>query len=184
MAAHTSTTRHARRAEKGVTGAGFLFAVGDPSRRPMPGPRAEAGLENRLARVSRRWTGGRNRVDPQPESRRWSHNLAYHRFVLDAVPTGARRALDVGCGEGVLSRRLQWLADDVIGLDPDPAILETARAAGGSVRYRVRDFLRADLEGVDFIACVAALHHMDERAALERMRGLLQPEGVLAIVGL
>jgi hypothetical protein len=31
--------------------------------------------------------------------RRWNHNLHYHRVILDAVPAGCRRSLDVGCGE-------------------------------------------------------------------------------------
>jgi hypothetical protein len=34
------------------------------------------------------------------------------------------------------------------------------------------------------IVSVAALHHMDEEAALRRMRALLRPGGVLAVIGL
>ena len=37
----------------------------------------------------------------------WNHNIHYHRLILDAVPPGARRALDVGCGEGTLARQLR-----------------------------------------------------------------------------
>ncbi|MGH3589358.1 MAG: class I SAM-dependent methyltransferase, partial [Pseudonocardia sp.] len=36
----------------------------------------------------------------------------------------------------------------------------------------------------DMIASVAALHHMDTATALERMRELLRPGGVLAVIGL
>jgi len=36
----------------------------------------------------------------------------------------------------------------------------------------------------DHIASIAALHHMDAAAALQRMRELLAPGGTLAIVGL
>ena len=36
----------------------------------------------------------------------WNHNIHFHPVVLDAVPTGARRALDVGCGAGGLAREL------------------------------------------------------------------------------
>lgn len=35
---------------------------------------------------------------------RWNHNVHLHPVVLDAVPTGAQRGLDVGCGEGMLAR--------------------------------------------------------------------------------
>ena len=34
---------------------------------------------------------------------RWNHNLPYHRVILAAVPDGARRSLDVGCGVGMLA---------------------------------------------------------------------------------
>ena len=36
----------------------------------------------------------------------------------------------------------------------------------------------------DFITCVATIHHMDFRAALERMKSLLEPKGTIAILGL
>jgi hypothetical protein len=41
------------------------------------------------------------------DSRRWNHDIHYHPVVLAAVPEGCRRALDVGCGEGQLTRELQ-----------------------------------------------------------------------------
>ena len=31
---------------------------------------------------------------------RWNHNIHYHRLILQAVPPGCQRVLDVGCGEG------------------------------------------------------------------------------------
>src|SRR5262249_11930931 len=36
----------------------------------------------------------------------------------------------------------------------------------------------------DLVVSVAALHHMDEAAALRRMRGLVRPGGAVAMVGL
>lgn len=36
----------------------------------------------------------------------WNHNTHYHRLVLDAMPDPCEAALDVGCGEGLLARRL------------------------------------------------------------------------------
>jgi hypothetical protein len=34
----------------------------------------------------------------QPEP--WSANLHYHQVILDVLPAGCERALDVGCGQG------------------------------------------------------------------------------------
>src|ERR1035438_1423379 len=34
----------------------------------------------------------------------WNHNIHYHDVVLRSVPPRCRRALDVGCGQGLLAR--------------------------------------------------------------------------------
>ena len=57
----------------------------------------------------------RPRRDPEP----WNHNIHYHRVVLAAAPGSCRRALDVGCGEGLLTRRLRARSEVVVGLDRD-----------------------------------------------------------------
>ena len=40
-------------------------------------------------------------------SRRWNHNTHYRRIVLDALHSGARTALDVGAGDGLLAAELR-----------------------------------------------------------------------------
>ncbi|ROS23782.1 bifunctional 2-polyprenyl-6-hydroxyphenol methylase/3-demethylubiquinol 3-O-methyltransferase UbiG [Cellulomonas sp. PhB150] len=115
---------------------------------------------------------------------RWDHNLHYHRLVLDAVPVGARTALDVGCGEGILARELRDRVPQVTGVDVDAPQLELARAAGGDVAYVLADVLTADLPQVDLVASVATLHHLDARAGLRRMAELVAPGGRLVVVGL
>jgi enterochelin esterase-like enzyme len=42
----------------------------------------------------------------------WNHNIQYHDVVLRSIPRRAARALDVGCGQGLLAQqlaRLPWL---------------------------------------------------------------------------
>ena len=119
---------------------------------------------------------------------RWNHNLHYHRVILAAVPDGARRSLDVGCGVGMLARDLRRVVPQVKGIDRDAASIDVARREddGTGVEYIVGDFMTHPFEpgSFDHIASIAALHHMDAGAALERMRALLAPGGTLAIVGL
>jgi SAM-dependent methyltransferase len=118
----------------------------------------------------------------------WNHNIHYYPEVLAAVPAGARRALDVGCGTGLLARELRGRVPYVMGLDADEPTLTAARAADpdGRVDYVLGDFAAAALEpgSFDFISCVAALHHMEATPALGQMSALLRPGGRLLIVGL
>jgi ubiquinone/menaquinone biosynthesis C-methylase UbiE len=118
---------------------------------------------------------------------RWNHNTHYHPLILGAVPDGCRRSLDVGCGEGMLTRDLRRIVPHVTGIDRDKASIDVAQRQdeGGAVEYVVGDFMTHLFAPASFdhIASIAALHHMDAGAALARMRELLAPGGTLAVVG-
>lgn len=117
----------------------------------------------------------------------WNHNIHYYPMVLRSVPDGAERALDVGCGEGLLAQRLGALVPHVVGIDRDEGSVTRARTHFPvGVRYMLGDFMAYPFEpaSFDFISSVASLHHMDEAAALDRMRALLRPGGRLVVIGL
>ncbi|MEV4253294.1 class I SAM-dependent methyltransferase [Spirillospora sp. NPDC049652] len=119
---------------------------------------------------------------------RWNHNIHYHPIILRAVPEGARSALDVGCGEGMLARALRRTVPAVTGIDRDEVGIDQAREHPGpdDIEYVLGDFLDHRLEdgSFDVVASVATLHHMDAATGLTRMRDLVRPGGVLAVVGL
>lgn len=121
-------------------------------------------------------------------SDRWNHNIHYHRVILDAIPPGCRRALDVGCGEGTLTRELRELVPEVVGIDTDHASIAAARAHpdANDIQYLECDALAYDFEpsSFDLITAVASLHHMQAERALVSLRSLLRPGGVLAVIGL
>ena len=108
--------------------------------------------------------------------------------MLDALPPTGRDGLDVGCGEGMLTRGLGERIDRVVGIDLDQPSIELARSHEGKagVEYVLGDFMTHPFEpeSFDAIVSIAALHHMDAGAALARMRSLLRPGGRLAVVGL
>ena len=99
-----------------------------------------------------------------------------------------RRALDVGCGYGLLARKLARRCDEVVAIDLDAAVLARTKAAGGSdgiafVEGDVMTYPFAD-GSFDLITAVASLHHLPLSVALGRFRALLKPGGVLAVIGL
>lgn len=117
----------------------------------------------------------------------WNHNIHYYPIVLRAVPAHAERALDVGCGEGLMARRVAAVVGNVIGIDRDESSVRFARGhCPSGVDYVLGDFMTYPFRpaSFDFITSVAALHHMDETAALTRMRALLRPGGRLVVIGL
>jgi 2-polyprenyl-3-methyl-5-hydroxy-6-metoxy-1,4-benzoquinol methylase len=69
---------------------------------------------------------------------RWNLNTHCHRVVVDAVPTGAATALDIGTGDGLLAFDLADRGLAVSSIDPDALSVrraaEDARCAGSSNR--------------------------------------------------
>jgi 2-polyprenyl-3-methyl-5-hydroxy-6-metoxy-1,4-benzoquinol methylase len=124
----------------------------------------------------------------RPALEPWNHNWHYHRAVLAALPRRCGRALDVGCGQGGLTRRLRQVVPHVTGIDRDQRSIQLARAhpEAADIRYLLGDFLATAFEpgSLDFVTAVASLHHKDAEMALQRMAELLRPGGVLAVVGL
>lgn len=121
------------------------------------------------------------------KTNRWNHNLHYHPLILAAAPAHCARALDVGCGDGVLTRALRAVSDRVVGIDRDSPSIESARAQGGEgVAYVLGNFLEHQFQpaSFDLVASVAALHHMDAEVGLTRMSSLVRPGGALVVVGL
>jgi len=83
-----------------------------------------------------------------------------------AETAGAERILDVGCGEGQISRRLAAVHGDrsVVGIDPTRRHIDVARARGGNVDYRVGLVENLPFGDGAFDAVVACLvfEHVDD----------------------
>jgi SAM-dependent methyltransferase len=93
-------------------------------------------------------------------------------FILRWLPARPARVLDVGCGDGTLTRRLVGEGYDATGLDP-----EAPREEG-----YLRDTLEEFRSQATFDAAVAvrSLHHLhDPVRALDNLQGLLRPGGRL-----
>lgn len=116
----------------------------------------------------------------------WNHNTHYHPLVLRVVPPGCARALDVGCGQGQLARKLAAKCGEVIAIDSDPETLSSTSNSGGPVSFIEGDVMTYPfaLASFDLITAVATLQHLPLTAALARFNHLLRPGGTLAVIGL
>lgn len=119
----------------------------------------------------------------------WNHNIHYHPLVLGAIPEQCERALDIGCGRGLLARKLAERCARVVAIDPDADTLVHARGLGDAdrrIEYVLGDVMQYPFarDDFDFIAAVATLHHLPLEPALKRFAELLRPGGVLAVIGL
>lgn len=113
----------------------------------------------------------------------WLKDLVRRRL---GRPPGVR-ALDVGCGTGVLHPYLGELARDVVGVDPSAEMIERARDANPDVRYEVADGRRLPFSdgAFDFAFTICVLHHVEpaERAGfVSELARVTRPGGLVAVV--
>lgn len=118
----------------------------------------------------------------------WNHNIHYHALVLRSLPASSERGLDVGCGQGILTRELRQRVRHMVGIDLDEPSIAQARqdADDAGTEFVLGDFLTHPFaaSSFDVIVSIAALHHMDSSTALARMANLLRPGGRLLVIGL
>lgn len=111
---------------------------------------------------------------------------AAERSLLRHVPSGARTAIDVGCGDGVTCRALARRGLAVTGVDASPAMIALARARTLPplrVAYRVADLTRDGLppHAFDVVTCVNVVHHFALDDVLPRLADAVAPGGVLLV---
>jgi SAM-dependent methyltransferase len=161
------------------------YTHGDAATPPSPVGRVRLGLAHDYRRA--RWgyrqksaiAGGRLIARLLP-----SRGAIVDREIrhLPAQPGG--RLLDVGCGDGafvVQMAELGWRAE---GVDPDPAAIAGARAAG----VAVTEGTLAAVDDVDHAGVYDAItlshvieHVHDPAAELDRVHRLLRPGGIVWI---
>jgi SAM-dependent methyltransferase len=106
----------------------------------------------------------------------WEYREAF--FALLPPPIGP--ALEIGCGEGRVTRDLVARDYDIIGLDASPTLIRAARDADPSGRYLVGDAAKLPFEDASFDLVVAYNSLMDVEdmpAAVKEARRVLKPTG-------
>jgi 2-polyprenyl-6-hydroxyphenyl methylase/3-demethylubiquinone-9 3-methyltransferase len=113
--------------------------------------------------------------------------FAYFRAVLDRTgwqPDGLR-TLDVGCGGGFLAEEFARIGCRVVGVDPSPVSIRTARehaeSAGLEIEYAVATGERLPLDSASFeiVYCCDVLEHVsDLDRVIEETARVLKPGGI------
>lgn len=103
----------------------------------------------------------------------WQSTVA--DFVLANVGAPRRRVLDVGCGNGWLTRRLSAAGHEAVGVDPDAP-------AGAEFRQHPVEQL-PDSAAFETVVAVTSLHHVADLArALDRVVAVMDVPSTMIVV--
>ena len=121
--------------------------------------------------------------------------LAFIRDAIDAHfktdsrnvrPLATRRALDVGCGAGLLAEPLARLGAEVTGVDAAQENIAAARAhaagSGLAITYTHGDVSTLGLSGFDVVTAMEVLEHVaDKPAFIAALAAALAPNGLMLL---
>src|SRR6266536_3721581 len=109
----------------------------------------------------------------------------FHRErFLALLPKPGRLTLDVGCGEGRVTRDLTELGHSAVGVDSSETMIAAAREADPSGEYVVADAAALPFPDghTDLVVAFMSLMDMDDmRSAAGELARVLEPGGRLAV---
>lgn len=106
-------------------------------------------------------------------------------FTFSLLPGAGRATLDLGCGEGRLTRDLADAGHQVVGIDASPSLIEHAAAAHPDGAYRVADAMRLPFgdDSFDLVVSQHSLQDIDDMpAAVRQASRVLSADGSFVAV--
>ncbi|HGM5392317.1 TPA: class I SAM-dependent methyltransferase [Serratia marcescens] len=121
--------------------------------------------------------GGENYSRYRPN---YTHELAEY---LAGLAPDTRKALDVGCGTGQLTRLLSHFFTEVTGVDPSEEQLRSASAATGiTYIHSTAESLPADFSGYNLITVAQAAHWFRLSDFYREVRRVAASDAIIALI--
>jgi SAM-dependent methyltransferase len=126
------------------------------------------------------------RESDMPDERQWRGFFDPEK-ILRALDAGGKILLDIGCGYGTFLIPAAAMAEKVIGIDIEEAMIRACREKVrqnrlGNVELIQGDISRAPRSAADYICLFNILHCENPRALLAAARSLLAEKGRIGVI--
>lgn len=110
-------------------------------------------------------------------------DIAVSRIIAHAGTTNIR-LLEIGCGDGRITRGLHASHERLVAIDPDEAAITRAREQSPTIDFRVGSGESLDCleEHFDVIVFSLSLHHQNGAKALRQVETALRPGGKVLVL--
>jgi 2-polyprenyl-6-hydroxyphenyl methylase/3-demethylubiquinone-9 3-methyltransferase len=113
-------------------------------------------------------------------------DIHWHGDSHALKPLAGKRALDVGCGAGLLCEPLARLGAAVTGIDAADENIAAARAhaagSGLAIAYACGDIAGMGLAGFDLVTAMEVIEHVADKAAfVAALAGALADDGLMVL---
>jgi|SRR5580704_8619948 ubiquinone/menaquinone biosynthesis C-methylase UbiE len=111
----------------------------------------------------------------------------FERIALLCGLDRTSRVVDLGCGPGQIAIALAPFAGHVVGIDPEPGMLEQATAAAPELEWIVGSSydlaaLADRLGTLRLVTMGRSFHWMDRPATLAQLDRMISPDGAIALL--
>lgn len=123
-----------------------------------------------------------------PFLQQWIYRPPHDEVIAQLRAHGSRKIVDVACGTGILSDRIEreLHPDEIYGVDMSEGMLGQAHARSDRVQWRrgPAEQLPFDDGALDAVVTTSAFHFFDQPAALREFHRVLAPGGLVAVSAL
>ncbi len=114
------------------------------------------------------------------DSARRGYPQEVYDYLKSFTKVSNPRTLDIGCGTGLATRELQKNGFEVIGLDKDEIMIETAKKYGKDIPYSVAKAEQLPFEGdtFDIVTAFTAFHWFTHKKAVNEIKRVLKDGGI------
>lgn len=117
----------------------------------------------------------------------WDFNKNIYNVLIKEIPETCERILDVGCGKGDFCIKLNNKAQEIIGIDISPKMIEQAIQRSKpfiNIKYQIGNYLETKFEeeSFDCIVSIATVHHIPFEVFIKKVKKELKSNGRLVVL--
>jgi SAM-dependent methyltransferase len=111
-------------------------------------------------------------------------DIKISKVIQDHIKMVGKEVLEIGCGDGRISKHLVKMVGQLTSIDPDTRRIQTAKGSSAKITFQVGSGEDPGFanNSFDFVIFTLSLHHQNSRKALSEAKRVLRQHGKIIVV--